>query len=125
MNGDISARRIFFRGGGSEVHQGKACKGGHRVGGSGGLSPPEAEEVFQKFVKKQWKNYNFLYIFKKISRFFSKFFEILSNVWRKFGQKVRKFRNMDLSGVRGAEPPDASEFLEIWVEKSIETCDFG
>ena len=47
MIGIISARRNFFRGG-SEVHQGKACKGG-----SGGRSPPDAGEIFQKSVKKQ------------------------------------------------------------------------
>ena len=41
----------IFSGGGSEVHQGRACKGGRRVGGSGGLSPPDAGEVFKKFVK--------------------------------------------------------------------------
>ena len=45
--------RDFFRGGGSEIHQGRACKGGRRMGGSGGLSPPDAGDVFKKSVKKQ------------------------------------------------------------------------
>ena len=31
---------------------------------------------------------------------------------------------MHLSGVRGAKPPDASEFMEIRGEKSMETCKF-
>ena len=39
---------------GSEVHQGRACKGGRRVGGSGGGgSPTDALEVFKKIVKNQ------------------------------------------------------------------------
>ena len=49
----ISARGIFLRGG-SEVHQGKACKGCRRVGISGGgAEPPDAGEVFKNFVKNQ------------------------------------------------------------------------
>ena len=31
---------------------------------------------------------------------------------------------MHLSEVQGAEPPDANEFMEIWEEKSMETCNF-
>ena len=31
---------------------------------------------------------------------------------------------MHLFGVGRAEPPDAGEFMEIWVEKSMETCNF-
>ena len=43
--------------GGIEVHQGRACKG-------------VPVEVFKKVVRKSMKNYNFVKIFKKISRFF-------------------------------------------------------
>ena len=83
------------------------------MGGSGGPSPPEAGEVFKKFVKKQCKIYKFFNIFKKISRFFLKFFKILSNLLRKFGQKRRKFRNIHLEWVlTGGGAPDASEFME-------------
>ena len=66
---------IFFGvGGGSEVHQGRACKRGRRVGGSGGgAEPPDAGEVFKNFVKKQRK---FLQFFKKFSRKFRYFFKI-------------------------------------------------
>ena len=46
MIGIISARRNFFRGG-SEVHQGKACKGGNRVGVPGG-GAPRTPEKFSK-----------------------------------------------------------------------------
>ena len=31
---------------------------------------------------------------------------------------------MHLSEVPGAEPPDANEIMEIWVERSMETCNF-
>ena len=50
----INARRNFFLGG-SEVHQGRAWKGGRRVGGRGGWGgePPDAGEVFKIFVKNQ------------------------------------------------------------------------
>ena len=57
--------------GGSEVHQGRACKGGRRVGVARG-GTPDAGEVFKKFVKNKWKIYNFL----KISREFRDFFKI-------------------------------------------------
>ena len=63
-----------FSGGGSEVHQRSAWNGVRRVGGSGGGAPRTAEK-FSKNVKNQWKNYNFFLNFKKISRFFQKFFE--------------------------------------------------
>ena len=43
---------IFF-GGGSEVHQGRACKEDAAWGVPGGGAPPDAGEVFKKFVKKQ------------------------------------------------------------------------
>ena len=83
------------------------------MGGSGGQSPPDAGEVFKKFVKKSMKNLQFFQTFQENFANFSNFFEMLSNFWRKFGQRFRKLRNMHLYGVRGAEPPDASEFLEI------------
>ena len=72
----ISAHRNFFGGeGGSEVHQGRACKRGRRVGGSGGGEPPPPDggEVFKKFVKNQWKIYHFLKIFQEIFQLFRKF----------------------------------------------------
>ena len=70
-----------------------------------------------------------LAIFLKFTRKFRDFFKIFWNFiefyfWRKFGQQFWYLRNMHSYGVRGAETPDASEFLEIWVEKSMETCDF-
>ena len=41
----------IFSGGGSEVHQGRACKG-VAAWGVPGAEPPDAGEVFKKFVKK-------------------------------------------------------------------------
>ena len=57
------------------------------------------------------KNLQFFQNFQENFAIFSKFFEILSNFWRKFGHQFRKLRNMHSQGVRGAEPPDASEFF--------------
>ena len=79
----MSARGIFS--GGSEIHQGRACKGGRRVGS------------FQKICKKSMKNLAIILNFQENFAIFSKFFEILSNFWRKFGQ-FRKLRNMHSSG---------------------------
>ena len=91
-----------------------ACNGGRRVGGSGGEAPPDAGEVFKIFVKKSMKNVQFLKKFQENFAIFSKFFKILSNFWRKFGQK---FRNMHLWGFGGRSLSDASEFMEILVGK--------
>ena len=48
----------IFRGG-SEVHQWRACKG-VAAWGVPGAPPPDAGEVFKKFVIKSMKIYNFL-----------------------------------------------------------------
>ena len=52
---------------------------------------------------------------------FSKFFNILSNFSRKFGQNLEIciFR-----GFPGPEPPEAREFMKNFVEKLMETGDF-
>ena len=42
----ISARMNFS--GGSEVHQGRACKGGRRVGVPGCGAPPRTQEKFSE-----------------------------------------------------------------------------
>ena len=63
-------------------------------------------------LKKQWKFYNCLTILKEILRFFEKFY-------RNFRENLG---NMDLYGVRGAKPPEASENIKKVVEKSLETC---
>ena len=63
---------------------------------------------------------NFQENFAIFSKFFRNFIEFLAKIWK----KLRKLRNMHSSRVRGAEPSDASEFLEIWVEKSMETNSF-
>ena len=52
--------------GGIDVHQGRACKEGRRVGGSG------RRRSFQKISKKSMQNLHFL-ILKEISRFFQNF----------------------------------------------------
>ena len=56
------------------------------------------------------KKLQFFKIFNKISLFFQKFFEnfieFLAKIWTKISKNA-------FVGVRGAEPPDASEFMEI------------
>ena len=54
-----------------------------------GAEPPDAWEVFKKFVKNQWKIYNFL---KNFQGNFAIFFKFFSNFYRKFREKCRKFR---------------------------------
>ena len=68
-----------------------------------------------------------LQFFKNLQENFAIFFKnslkcyrILAKIWKIF----RKFRNMHLYEVRGAEPPEASEIMEIWVEKSMKTSKF-
>ena len=46
----ISARRNFFQGG-IKVHQGRACKGGRRVGGPGAEPPPGRQRSGQNCLK--------------------------------------------------------------------------
>ena len=107
-----------FSGEGKWGPPGEGMEGGRRVGGSGGAEPPDAGEVFKKFVKNKWKIYNFFKLFKKISRFFQHLFEILSNFWH-----LDNLENWEICICRGfgGGAPDACEFLEIWVEKSMET----
>ena len=47
------------------------------------------------------KNLQFFQNFQENFAIFQNIFEILSNFWRKFGQKFRKFRDMHLYGVGG------------------------
>ena len=111
---------IFF--GGSEVHQGRDCKGGRRVGGSGGGAPGRRRS-FQKIWKKSLKNLQFLKNSQENFANFSIFFKF----YRIFGENLdTNLENLDICicGGSGAEPPDASEFMEIWIEKSTETCNF-
>ena len=71
------------------------------------------------------KNWQFFKNFQENFAIFSK------NFWkfiRIFGENVDKnLENLEICtfrGVRWAEPPDASEFMEIWEEKSMETINF-
>ena len=73
----------IFSGGGSEVHQGRSCKGGRRVGGSGGGAPRTPEKFFKKFVKKAEKNLQLFKKFQENFAIFSKFCKILSKIWTK------------------------------------------
>ena len=59
------------------------------------------------------KNLQFLKKFQENFAIFQNLLKSLSNFWQRFGEKFRKFRNMHLYGVRGAESPDASEFMEV------------
>ena len=91
----------IFSGGGSEVHQGRACKGIRRVGGSGG-GPPRTPE-FSKICKKLMENLQF---FKKFSRKFRDFFKHFLKFYRIFGEDLDK--NLELCICRwfgGRSPP--------------------
>ena len=86
------------------------------MGGSGGLSSPDAGEVFKNFVQNQWKIYNFLKNFQENFEIFSNFLKF----YRIFGENLDK--NLEklkyaFAGGSGGRDPDASEFMEIWVEK--------
>ena len=72
------------------------------------------------------KKLQFLKIFNKFSRFFQKLIENYIEFLAKLWEKIRKFRNMHLYGIGGRNPPppDDSEFMEIWVEKSMKTWNF-
>ena len=85
---------------------------------------PERWRKFQKLCKKSKKNYDFLN-FQENFAIFSKY---CWQFYRILGENLGK--NLDILEIwiysgSGAESPDASEFLEIWVEKSMENWNFG
>ena len=94
----------FFRGGGSEVQQGKACKGSPR-GGFRGRSPPDAGEIFQKSVKKSMKKLKIFKNFKKISRFFQNFFQNFIEFLAKILTKIQKSQKYAFVGGSGGGAP--------------------
>ena len=63
------------------------------------------------------KNVYFFEKFKGILRFFENFIEMFE---KNLGKNLENFGNMGLQGVRGAEPPEASENIKKLVEKSME-----
>ena len=82
--GALAPAGIFS--GGSEVHQGRACKGGSRVEGSGRGAPPDAGDVFKKIVKKSMKNLQFKKDFQENCVICFKFFKF----YRIFGEYLQK-----------------------------------
>ena len=90
----ISARR-HFSGEGSEVHQGRACKGGRGEWGPRG-GAPYVRKVFNIF-KKSMKIYNFLII-------------LIENL----GKNFDKFRNLHFYGVWRAEPLKLANLLNTY-----------
>ena len=60
-------------------------------------------ENFQKLLKNQLKNYNFLKIFKEILRFFEIFLQFSRNLHENLGKNLENFGNMDLNGVEASE----------------------
>ena len=112
---------IFRGGGGSEVHQGRACKGV-----AAWVVPDGRRRSFQKNCKKINEKFTF---FKKFSRkfpdFFQKFFTILQNFGRKFGENLRKFRNTHLQGVRGTKPPTLANLWKSEQKNQWKPAMFG
>ena len=95
----ISARRNFFQGGRSEVHQGRPCKGGHRVGGSGGAEPPGRRRSSPKICKKAKKK---ITIFFKFQENFAIFSKIFWKFYRIFGENLDKnLDNLEIFICRG------------------------
>ena len=77
---------VFFGEGGSEVQKGRACKG-VTVLGVPGAEPPDAGEVFKKFIKQSIKNLQFL---KKFSKKFRDCFQMFLKFYRNFGENLEK-----------------------------------
>ena len=75
-------------------------------------------ENCQKMFKNQWKIYNFSKTLRKLCDFL----KILSAFSQNLGKNLENFLNLDLSGIHGAEPPEASENIQKLVEKSMENC---
>ena len=59
--------------------------------------------------------------FLKILRKFCDFWKFYLNFRKNLGSNLEPFLNMELAGVRGAEPPDASENIKKLFQKSMET----
>ena len=53
-------------------------------------------------------------------RFFENFLKFYRNFRENLGKILENLGNIDLYGVRGAEPPEASENVKKLVEKSME-----
>ena len=58
------------------------------------------------------KNLNFLKIVQEIQRLFEIFLKFYRNFREHLGKNLENFGNMDSQGVRGAEPPEASENIK-------------
>ena len=59
-------------------------------------------------------------ISKENLQFFQNSMKILSNFWRKFGKRFK----ISIPLGSEAEPDKANEFIKIFVENSLENCDF-
>ena len=90
---------------GSEVHQGRACKGSPR-GGFRGAEPPGRQRSFQKICKKINEKLQFLKDFQENFAIFSK---ILWKFYRIFGENVDKnLEHLEICiwrGFGGRSPP--------------------
>ena len=58
--------------------------------------------------------------FAIFSKILKNFIEFLAKIWTKI-EKILKYAFV---GGSGAEPPDASEFMEIWVKKQWKIYNF-
>ena len=118
----ISARRNFSR------EETWSTKGG-LVSGSPrgwfrGRSPRTPEKLSNVLYKNKWKIYNFLKSFEENFAIFKKIFKILSHFWRKLDINLENLEIWICRRFGGRSPTEASEFIEIWVEISMETGNF-
>ena len=99
----------FFLGG-SEVHKGRACKGGRRVVGSRGGAPGRRRS-FQNICKNINEKFA---IFKKVSREFLGF-SIFFKFYRIFGEnldKIQKIQKYAFGG--GSEGGSPRSLANLW-----------
>ena len=80
----------------------KACRGVAEWGVPGGWAPGRRRNFRNFFIKKPMENYHFRPIFHNFNENLVK---NVSNFWE-------KFRSIHLYGVRGAEPPEARDFIK-------------
>ena len=115
-----------FRGWEATSTKGGFVSGVAALGVQVGLSPPDAGELFKKFITKSMNNLQFISkIFKKISKFVQNLFKF----YRIFGENLEicVCRGFGCLAPRRLQIDGKITFMEFWNSeylKSMETCNF-